>query len=110
MSKLHKLSQKAYDSNEDEKLALEAVIRNLDADENDAICFPIREKNGGKRWGHIVFTVKQLTQGLNGQHAGLIYLQGAFETDEAYFTRLESGPGNVNRTDLVERPTEKKSK
>ncbi len=104
MAKLSEIANESYDYNSFEKKALEAC-RALLNDGAVIIAFPIREKNGGKRWGVTLFTKSQLTRGLGADYATYSILQGPHESEESFLARVEVW--GIDRKELIERTTKK---
>ena len=93
------LGGNVYTYSQSEKVGLEAVLASL----KDAVILsmPLRERNGTKRYGIAIFTQRQLTAGLQADHAVLAILQGAYETEESFKTRVESY--GIDWEDTIER-------
>ena len=104
MAKNSDIGNKSYEYNENEQNGINAVLLELN-DNKIVIAFPIREKAAGKRWGVLIFTARQLTQGLGSDHAVLAVMQGAFESEESFLNRVEAH--GIDRAELVERTTKK---
>ena len=102
-SKLDSLSS-AYIHSPAEKQALELVKKVL-KEGGVSIAFPIREKNGGKRWGINIFTRNQLTIGLGSEHAVLALMQGAHESEANFIIRAKAY--GIEAEELIERSTKK---
>jgi hypothetical protein len=104
MAKLNEVLSSSYSYSPTEKQALELVKRALKED-GVAIAFPVREKNGAKRWGFNIFTRAQLTKGQGSDHAVLVVLQGSNELEEAFVKRMKDY--GIEADELIERTTKK---
>jgi hypothetical protein len=104
MAKLNSVLANSYSYSDAEKQALELVKVAMKED-GIAIAFPVREKNGAKRWGFNIFTRKQLTMGLGSDHAVLVVLQGSNELDADFLARMKSY--GIEAEETIERTIKK---
>lgn len=102
MAKLSSVLARSYDYSDAERKALEAV-KVVVKEDGIVIAFPIREKNGASRWGHIILTRKQVSLGQGSDHAVLAIIQGSHQLLADYVKRLaEYG---IEESEIVERTT-----